>query len=487
MADPHPRTERMAVLALGLAALALGAARLRFAATEPLWFDESFTLALVSRPDWTSFWREAWLDCNAPAYYLLTRLWTGLFGVSDLALRIPSLLAIWVAAALPLVLPVQGLTRPARLTWAALIFAWWGVGYFLDARCYAVLLALATAQTLTFARLLERPTLARALAWTVLAALAIVLHYYALFFGLAQGLIYLARHRLAAVRTWPAALAFVPAFAWTAWHAPRLAEYSRLGGLWHPPTDAQRTFEVAAFLFGPTSPLILAGVALILAAGRLLGRPAAARPPSPLTLTAGAAVLAFAFILVFGLLGSGLSPRYLIPVVPSLLLGVVLIAGTGARPALTYAALALLYFGVQVGPALAVLSPPAAPPRYEHETASAVLMARGVTDVVFVWDYELAPMMDPVTLARVGGVFFNRAHRPVRIHPLVVAPDRDPHPAIAAAATGPRPGVIWLYNRQGRTAAHAFPPAIPKADPAWTCADLAQAPVGGLACWRSRP
>ncbi|WP_304177927.1 hypothetical protein, partial [Phenylobacterium aquaticum] len=85
----------LAAVALGLAALLLGAARLAFAMTEPLWFDEAFTLSIVSRPDGASFWRQVYLDSNGPAFYLIERLWSGLAGRSDLALRIPTLLAVW--------------------------------------------------------------------------------------------------------------------------------------------------------------------------------------------------------------------------------------------------------------------------------------------------------------------------------------------------------------------------------------------------------
>ncbi|WP_304190914.1 hypothetical protein, partial [Phenylobacterium aquaticum] len=326
----------LAAVALGLAALLLGAARLAFAMTEPLWFDEAFTLSIVSRPDGASFWRQVYLDSNGPAFYLIERLWSGLAGRSDLALRIPTLLAVWAAGALPLFVPLKGLSRTARMTWAVLIFAWWGVGYFLDARCYGLLLAVATGQCLAFGRVMEAPSLRRALIWMTLGALGVLLHYYMLFVVLAQGLIYLGRHRWAAVRTWPAVLVFAPVATWMLRHAPRLADYSRLASVWHPPVDARRALDLTAFVIGPSQPLMLAVVAVILIAGLLVGRlrPGASpdedgTPVAALTLTAAAGVAAFALMLVFGVFGSGLSPRYMIPLAPSLLLGVVLIARAG--------------------------------------------------------------------------------------------------------------------------------------------------------------
>jgi len=55
---------RLAALALCLC-LVMGAARLFYAWTEPLWFDEAFTLAVISPTGFATFWREVWLDSNA--------------------------------------------------------------------------------------------------------------------------------------------------------------------------------------------------------------------------------------------------------------------------------------------------------------------------------------------------------------------------------------------------------------------------------------
>ena len=490
--DSEPLARLVLPIALALAALLLALARLRFAVTEPLWFDETFTLAIVSRPDWASFWREVYLDSNGPAYYLLMRVWTGLFGHSDLALRAPSLLAILAAGLLPLVICPPEMTRRSRLAWAALIYSWWGVGYFLDARCYGLLLAVSTWQCLVFAKLMARPGLRTALIWAATAALAILLHYYAVFLGMAQGLIYLARHRHVALRTWPAGLAFLPSFGWIAYHAPRLKQYSGLARIWHPPLEAGRIFEMAGFVLGPTSPLIFAGVATILAVGLSLGRVGSATPadvePKPsgaLVMTVVSGGLALALVVGFGLLGSGLSPRYLIPLGPPLVLGVVLVAGRSVRAPLIYLALITLYFGAQVQPVWQALGPKRAFPRYEFETAAGDMMAHRVTDLVFVWDHELTSIMAPTTLERVGGVFFARAGYPIRVRPLAVDAKHDPNLAILAAAQGPRPGLIWMFNRAGHTAAHRFPPTIARLDPRWSCAESGDGVAGSLRCYRA--
>lgn len=480
------------IAGMALAALFLFLARLRFAVTEPLWFDEAFSLTIVARPDGPGFWHQVWLDSNGPAYYVLLREWTALFGASDLALRAPSLLAVLVAGALPLVARPEGMSRSAGLCWAALIYGWWGVGFFLDARCYALLLAVSTAQCLAFAGLMQAPGLRRATLWASICALAILVHYYALFVALAQGLVYLARHRQTALRTWPAAFAFLPAFAWIAYHAPRLAQYSNLSKAWHPPLDAGRALELVAFAVGPTQPLILPMMTVLLAALWFLGR-AKSRPPSearrpapgPLALTAVAGILAMAFMLAFGLVGSGISPRYLVSLAPSLLLGIVLISGASPLPGLSYLGLVALCLGVQVKPAMDALGTRRELARYEFETGSDALMAQHVSDVVFVWDHELSPIMEPDTLRHLGGVFFERAHRRVRVTSLVVPVDHDANRDILAAAKGLRPGLIWMFNRSGQTAAHRYAPAINRLDPNWRCAQVGDGTVGSLSCYRS--
>lgn len=481
---PRPRARSGLIAALGLLVLLIAAARVRFALTEPLWFDETFTIAIVRQDSWAAFVRECWRDPNSPAYYLLARAWTALFGYGDLALRLPSLVAVAVAAALPVAMQVPGLSRPGRIAWGLMIFAWWGVGFFLDARCYALLLAVSTFQLIAFARLMQAPDTRKALTWAAAGALAILTHYYALFFALAQGLIYLARWRLQALRTWPAALAFAPAFAEILWHGPKLRAFSALGRLWHPDVTAAGVVQIATFLVNPVGPLALAGAALVLIAARLAGRKdAAPRTPAPAApvLAAASAVLAFALIVVFALTGSGLSPRYLLPAAPALLLGLVLIAETGPRPHLALGGLVLLWLGLQISPALDALGHSRPLPRYEFETGSQFLIRQGASDVVFLWDHEVTPIIPKDTLTTVGGVFFRRAGHPVAVTPLVVTPDQDPNRLIPAMARGRRPGFIWLYNEAGHTAAARFPPRLNRL-PGWTCHRTAPGPAGVLAC-----
>lgn len=485
------RLRPMLVAVAILGALAIGAERLWLALAQPLWFDETWTGAIAGAESWRAFAREVWLDCNAPLYYGLMRLWTGLFGLSDLALKTPGLLAVPVAAALPLFVRTRGLSFEARLTWVVMLFTWWGVDNFLDARCYALLFALSVAQTLAFARLMAAPGRNAALAWCGLAALAILTQYYALIPAAVQGAIYLGVHRGRALRTWPAALAFLPAFGWLAVHAPRLAQYSAGDVAWHPRIGPVQALDLAAFTVGPASIAVVLLLATVLAAAHLAGRLAPGdasqdTPGStaPLAWTAASGAVALALVLASGMLRPTLAARYLIPEAPAMLLGVVLVARAAPRKPLAYLALAGLYVALAVRPPADIAVSARDPSAYGLERASERLMGQGVSDVVFIWDHPAAKIIDRGSLRRLGEFFFERAEAAVTVTPLQVNPARDPNAQALAAASGERPGILWIFDRNGRTAAHRFPPAIERLDPRWSCETFGDGTVGSVACVR---
>ena len=100
--------------------------------------------------------------------------------------------------------------------------------------CYALLLFLATAQTLIYLDLIRRPDLNRAAAFVGLAGLVVLTHYQAAVLGIAQGLILLVVQRRQILKLAPAALLAVPVLAVGLWHAPRLALFARPDVAWYP-------------------------------------------------------------------------------------------------------------------------------------------------------------------------------------------------------------------------------------------------------------
>ncbi|HEX5377821.1 MAG TPA: hypothetical protein VFW47_04575 [Phenylobacterium sp.] len=474
-----------------LAVAAIGIERVWLALAQPLWFDETWTVAVAAAPDGRALLHEIYNDANAPLYYVLAWAWRLIAGPSDIALRTPGLIAVFVAGAIPLLARLKGLSLEARLAWGAMIFGWWGVDIFLNGRCYSLLMAVSVLQCVAFARLLRSPTTGRAWVWCAVGACAVLIQYYAIVGVATQGLIYLAARRGQAVRTWPALLAFVPMFAWMAYHAPRLRAFSDTAVAWHPLVDPARAASFATFTLNPSSPLVPVAVVLALAAILLVSRRDAAagrdepeEPVPELWLTALAALLAFALILLSGVLRPTLTNRYFVPVAPGVLLGLVLFARHQARAHLAYLALMAIYLAAPLRPdnfadGLRSRS------QYGYEQASATLMAHKVTSVIYVWDHELAPIMDPGSLQRVGAVFFRRAGDMTPVTALAPRPTDDVNRLILAQASGPRPGVIWLYNRDGRTSARAHPPRLPQIDPRWTCERIGDDRVGNLACYRT--
>jgi hypothetical protein len=456
----------------------------------PLWLDETWTAAIVSAPDWRSFWREVYLDVNAPLYYFLMRLWTSVFGLSNFALRLPGLLAVMAAAAIPLTVRVKGLSFEARLTWAALLFFWWRVGVFLDARCYGLLLALSTLQCVLFAWVLIKPSRKIAAAWCAVAVLSILTQYYALFVGVAQGLVFLTVRRERALRCWPAALVCLPALAWIAHHAPRVAAYADPTIAWHPAVDGSQALSYAGFVFGADEVGFASAVAFLLAAAvvgprllRLAERDEPEASAEHLWQVVTAGVIAFVMAIIVGVVHESLTPRYLIPVVPSAMLCVVLCARSSRRAHLAYLFLITLYLSIAIQPNVVAASRPDRPV-YGAQLASEELMRDGVTDVVFVWDHEVTRILDPGSLRRLGEVFFRRAGYPVRLTPLIVTPQSDVSRMILDAASGPRPGAIWIFNRGGRTAAARQRPRIAQIDPHWSCREISNGTIGALACYK---
>lgn len=174
-----------------LLALTLAAAALRFWApgAKGLWYDEAITAAmtqLASAEIVRFHWQAAFT--HLPGWYLLVNGWARVFGTSEYALRLPSVMA--GIAAVPLFWQLLCTTRPSdrglRLIATALLA---GspllVLYSQEARMYSLALALALASLYLFVRLTTHERIGLLLALVAVNWAMIALqYYYALLVGI---------------------------------------------------------------------------------------------------------------------------------------------------------------------------------------------------------------------------------------------------------------------------------------------------------------
>lgn len=466
--EPGEGRSALPIRALHLIAIAGGAAvlgiRIWLIPGLPLWLDETWTAVIAGQPGWAAFWREVWLDANAPLYYFVMWLWPG---EGNFALRLPGLIFMSAVPLLAFAWKLPGLSREARLAWAALLF-FWSPGLLLsaDARSYALLLLISVAQAIAFARLMEAPTLRRAALWCGLAALAVATHYFAAWLALVQGLFYLALHRGRAVRTWPALLALVPLAAWGAWHLPRLLVYAQPDVVWYERLSPEGALSVAAYAFGPGLLFALL-LAAILAACRLLKADPSGQGARWAAISGLAAL---ALLVAVGMKQPFLVDRYLTPLVPSTLLGVVLLARAPAG----YAVVAAFY--------LAWINPAGIRGTLERravfglEMPVGYLLAARPDTLTYSLGYGGARVMDPASMSKIGSYFFARANQRVDSKMIVTGPDAlGDLLAASSASSGSRPAIILLYRQKDR-------PDLGRLPADWQCSNLPGYRSGTLAC-----
>jgi hypothetical protein len=447
----------------------------------PLWLDEVLTAVIVMQPNFGELIPQILRDANAPLYYVLMYYWTHLFGISEVALRFPAFLFGAMTPALALI-PIKAIHRDTRFVWAISLAFWLpGIWYSQEARCYSLVLFMATGCTLAYARLLDAPSLRRAALWVVLASLGILSHYYAAILVGCQGLAYLWMHRRQALRTWPAALLFIPALAWIGVHLPWVLKFSG-GNAWQSRLRVEDLPGVANFLLGGIAAaalLSLLALAPLYLYRKLRGAtpaPASSPPLSAAAQTAAAtAAMGAAVLILMGVLTPSFVDRYLMSFAPGIMLGVALIISwLGRRDPLVplTVAIALAAFaGIWASGSRA-----SAFKEYNFEVASQTLMQAGIKHLVFVLDSPMASVIDRGQLDATGAFFLRRAGHSVTSETVVLRPDQDPHAQIIAAANRPNTGILWIYDLSVRsTVAKNFPPRLGEAGSGWKCQHIRHA------------
>jgi len=461
----------------------------------PLWLDETWSAMIATQTGWVAFWREAWLDCNPPVYYLLLKLWVIFAGDSNFVLRLPSLIFTTTAAFVALKWAPKELGGTGAWTWAALLLFWMhSLTMSVDARGYGLMLLGSTACCIVFAKLYNRLSFRDAALWVALCDLLFLTHYFAATLIAVQGVILICRHRLDLVRVWPAGLIGIPALAWFAYQMPRLQDYARPDVAWYDPLNSASTLHYTQYVFGHPAATFLPLVLLTAFAGLAFnfrkGRPDVSDSSRHFTndaalwATACSGLLGLLFAFALGAMQASLTGRYLVPLVPPIMLGIVLIALQSQKREL----ICTLLVGIYLVTSLNVVQlRQFAQNRndYGYEKGSDFIAQYRPTHLVFAWDHPASKILDKNSLEKIGGFFLHRSGLDFKTTALVLGEYDNPNTEIAKAANGERPAIIWLYNTRRKSAARHFPPTFEN-NPEWICRHHTQpdanGELGAIAC-----
>ncbi|HLT11416.1 MAG TPA: glycosyltransferase family 39 protein [Micromonosporaceae bacterium] len=229
-----------------------------------LWRDElaTWVAARLSYPELAE--ESTRVDAVHGPYYALMHAWVGLVGDSEVALRLPSVLAAAVAAGATAEIgrrlygPYAGLLAGLVLATAPAMSR-----YAQEARQYSAVVAMVAVATLVLILVVRRPSPARWVAYGAVLAGAGLLHLLGLLVVPAHVAYLLASSRgrrallAPAFAAWAAAIAIVAPVLWYAQRQTGLVE-------WIPPTTLDRTLELAYELSGSEQlglVLCLAGLA----------------------------------------------------------------------------------------------------------------------------------------------------------------------------------------------------------------------------------
>jgi mannosyltransferase len=321
--DASPRRARRTTWVVAAVTALAGGLLLFRIGSRALWFDEGFTVGLVRLPYGELLGRLWRWEVNQSPYYLLFDLWHGVVGEGEAAMRLFS--ALFAVATVPVLFLLGRRLADERVGLvAALLFALnamvvqWGQ----QLRAYSMVLFLVTLATFLLVRAVDRPTTGRALAYALVATLAVYANFFAL---LVVGVHWLT---LAVVRPFPRRTAVVTGLVMVV-PVVRIvvfvltASVDPLGWIERP--GGRRLVSDLADLAGGGAEQ-LAVYAVVAGAGVVLALGAAGRLPRSTAWWRLVLPVAWLVLPVAGVLASTytakplLVPRYLIVVVPALAL-----------------------------------------------------------------------------------------------------------------------------------------------------------------------
>lgn len=456
----------------------------------PLWLDENFSATIAAQPSFVGLIDWCLNELSGPLYYSLLWAWEKLAGDTNVALRIPSFI---FTIATPTFLLWRGHEdRMVRYMWA-LSVALWQPGFAMgtEARPYSLMMFLGCVQAVCFLRLIQAPSIERTAIWASVSSLAVLTHYHAAVISGIQGIAYLVTWRKIALRTWPAAFVLLPMIAWMSWHLQMVLNYASSGYSWYQVLSWKQALFVPLFLCGSVAMLIaLALMAPIWAYARFdkaRSTGATSIHPSPEMVLICTGLLSATCVVATGLVWPSYSMRYLLPYVSaaSLLIPVILRDIKYLVPAAPMTVM-LLLIGSALPPLVKHLAKPSDDHRYSfnfEQPSNWIMHNSNVRELVFLWDCPTALLGKPDKLADVGGFFFRREGRQIKVLIPRYDLNADPNPAVSALTNGRLDtAVIWAFDKSvPNTSGLLYPPRLPQ-DKRWTCRNFGLGSVTVLAC-----
>jgi uncharacterized membrane protein len=282
----------------------------------PFWFDELFTVHL-SRLNLATLWNalSTGADANPPLSYVITGLFQRWLGESELATRLPSVIAFVVALAFLYKYVASRLGCALGLS-AGLLFCLTGAyGYGSEARPYAMVLACCAVALWSWSRV-ERSRL-HVLCFALSLTLAIACHYYAVLLLIPFGVGELVRAAQRRRMDWPVWGALAFSAVSVVLYLPLLRSLAgQRAGFWSVLTwsSVREFFSVG---FGESWELVLAAsVVCVLSWWREPSKPVPATSACPLCDWVALVILALLPVpaLVLGAMcTNAFVPRYVLP------------------------------------------------------------------------------------------------------------------------------------------------------------------------------
>jgi len=176
---------RPKLILMGILGVAVGL-RLALLGNNSLWFDEAFVVWVAKLP-WPNIPPQG--DFHPPLYYLLMKVWVGIFGAGETAIRMPSAGLSSLEVLLTYVL-MRKISSASLALLSAFLVAVSPLQIMSgqEARMYPLLGVLGLASTLTLSMSIESQGVVRWSLYAVLAALMVYTHYLGFLVLLAHGL-----------------------------------------------------------------------------------------------------------------------------------------------------------------------------------------------------------------------------------------------------------------------------------------------------------